>query len=230
MLKKDSALIIIAVMLLYSCNHNKEERAMRIKDSNEYKESVKKIGITTYIKVYQSLMDSALIWEKNNSKCWRNCHLNVDVKFDSLLCFNSDSNKFVTALLEQNDNVMDGLDFYYGVKINSKWYFFPGAKIYLPRKNYQKDIRTPLSFAKLHEIAMREVFSGYLIEKKTKKDMGWWKNTFAPKYSYSYEINESFFEGMANKNQSGRGYGSCFDCQTFEDYVLYLVRKNWEKR
>jgi len=50
-------------------------------------------------------------------------------------------------------------------------------------------IYTPISFTKLHEIAMKEVFNGYVLKKK--KDIGFWKNLFNPEYEY--EINERFF-------------------------------------
>ena len=73
---------------------------------------------------------------------------------------------------------------------------------------------------------MKEVFSGYLIQKQ--KDAGFWKNNFSPEYEYV--INDKFFEQMINKNRNGGGYGSCFECKTFDDYVLYLVNLNWQKK
>jgi hypothetical protein len=56
----------------------------------------------------------------------------------------------------------EDLHFLYEAKISGKWYFFLGATLYLPRNMYQKDTHTPLSFAKLHEIALKEIYEGYL--------------------------------------------------------------------
>jgi hypothetical protein len=47
----------------------------------------------------------------------------------------------------------------------------------VPREHYQSEIYTPLSFEKLHELAMKNIFRGYL--KKNSKD--------------EWEINDAFF-------------------------------------
>ncbi len=47
----------------------------------------------------------------------------------------------------------------------------------VPREHYQSDIYTPVSFEKLHEIAMINIFRGYL----KKNEDGEWK------------INDAFF-------------------------------------
>jgi hypothetical protein len=220
--------LIVLIVLLIGCNQNNKES-----DKNQLftEKAQHAIGEKEYRYVYSQIIDSINNWHANELSAYR--ITNESWRIDSLLCFNQQTDRFVTALQYQITSTStdhDGIIFFYGIKIKDKWYFFTGASIHLPREMYQQDIHTPLSFAKLHEIAMKEVFSGYLIEKKTKKDMGWWKNIFAPEYNYSYGINEAFFQGMENRNQSGRGFGSCFECQTFEEYVLYLVRKNWGRK
>ncbi|MBP1640602.1 MAG: hypothetical protein H6Q17_2185 [Bacteroidetes bacterium] len=195
MLNRGKVLMLILIILLGSCHDSNENQYKKLFQLKEYQISMQVNSKETYFKIYHSIVDSISSWKKNGLYSWHNFEINTNSKIDSLLCFNKIGDKLVTSTLERNkDNVIDGLTFLYGVKIREKWFFFEGAHIVLPRKNYTKDIHTPLPFAKLHEIAMKEVFSGYLIEKKIKKDMGWWKNIFAPEYNYSYEINDKWFD------------------------------------
>ncbi len=185
---------LIAMIILSSCTKNENKEKM----NSIYNFSYNHIDIKEYDFVSTLLNDTIARWTQNNLKFWEGERLNQSIEIDSLKVFNMDRSRFVTAILARNIKYKevnaDGITFLYGIKINNQWYFFTGAHIVLPREMYQKDIHAPLSFAKLHEIAMKEVFSGYLIEKKTKKDMGWWKNTFAPEYNYSYEINDKWFD------------------------------------
>ena len=82
------------------------------------------------------------------------------------------------------------------------------------REYYQKDNYTPLSWEKLNEIAMQEIFSGYL-----KKDQ-----------NGEWQINDGFFDDIVHKNINTTGYDECFECKTEEEYVMYMVRKNWRQR
>jgi hypothetical protein len=89
----------------------------------------------------------------------------------------------------------------------------------LPREYYQDDIHTPLSFEKMKQIAIEEIFSGYLIEEPSDNDAKKMK----------YRINERPFISMENRSQDGT-FGSCQDCKTFEEYVIYLINDNWKNR
>ena len=137
------------------------------------------------------------------------------------MCFNNKKNRVVSCILyggcpkDQSDEIKT----YYGAKFNNKWYFFGGASCTLLRKSYQSDESKPLSFDKLHEIAMKEVYSGYLI----KKGKGFWVNLFSKP---EYEINESFFKGMESRNSDGT-YAPCF--QTFKEAVLCEINHKWKK-
>jgi hypothetical protein len=172
--------------------------------------------------------DSIKSWIKNklgNYSYWNSL---IKYQLDSVLCVNRDKNKIVTAILLQyvgRLGVQDDIYFFYGAKIKEKWYYFEGADITLPREFYQTDTHTPLSFAKLHEIAMQEVFSGYLVQKK--RDAGWWKNTFAPQYEY--EINERFFDEL----KMGKG-GYWFEhCKTENECLKVVqenIRANWSQK
>jgi len=118
------------------------------------------------------------------------------------------------------DAVVDNLMFIYGVKIENEWYFFDGPGIMVPREMYQKDIHKPLSFSKLHEIAMQEVFSGYL----KKKDLGFWRNVFG---KTEYEVNEAWF----SSHFEGPGWDrNCRNAECYEKLYLAKVRNNWAHR
>jgi len=187
---------LIAMIFLSSCTKNENNK----KTTNIYNFSCNHIDIKEYCSVSTLLNDTISKWTQHNLKCWDGEQLNRSIEIDLLKVFDMPKNRFITAILARNikykEVAADGITFLYGAKIKNVWYFFAGAHIVLPRENYTKDINTPLSFAKLHEIAMREVFGGYLIEKKTKKNMGWWKNTFSPEYEYNYEINDHFFDEL----------------------------------
>jgi hypothetical protein len=128
---------------------------------------------------------------------------------DSLICFNKEGTKFIGALLARclvSDAVMDNLHFFYGLKINKLWYFFSGATIVLPREVYSQDVHTPLTFTKLHEIAMQEIFAGYLTPEG--------------------EINEKFFSVFKKD-----AYNYPFTTQeAWEASYLKLINENWKKR
>jgi hypothetical protein len=228
MLIRDNKIFLIAIILCvcFSCENKKKDKN---EETTLFKVfSRKQVTKNTYNLVYELANDSVKEWVNHNLKGYEYIRINT-WRIDSLICFNQKADKCVMALCKQStfykDQDADGITFLYGAKIMNKWYFFSGAFIVIPRKMYQKDIHTPLSFAKLHEIAMKEVFNGYLIEKKTKKDLGWWKNLFSPEYEY--DLNEDFFKQMESRNLDGT-YGPFL--KSFEECVLWQVRKNWENR
>lgn len=107
-------------------------------------------------------------------------------KLNNLLCFNKKKEKCVMAIMNQDSKLLsNSLNIFYGVKIKNKWYFFYGPTIY-PDPYNEHGV---FSFEKLHEIAMKEVFSGYL----KKKDRGFWNNMFG---KTEWEINDDFFKAI----------------------------------
>jgi len=175
------------------------------------------VGESEYWSMYNQLNDSIRNWRNHRLRWYDVDSTLVQSRVDSLLCVNQQANKMITASLSRRvgkNNVMDGIVHYYGVKIDEQWYFFSGATMHIPREFHQKDIHTPLSFEKLKQIATYNIYRGYL----KKNNQGEW------------EINEGFFSRMIPKNQTAGGYGSCFECETEEEYVLYLVQKNWQQR
>ena len=229
MLIQDKQIFLLFFILLFSFSCKKRENDLSEKTSLFKTIAKKKVQIPTYNHVYMSANDSLKSWTNNNIEYYEFIKKNR-WQIDSLICFNQNADRCVMALLIQStfykDQEGDGITFFYGAKINNEWYFFSGAFIVIPREYYQEDTRTPLSFEKLHEIAMEEVFDGYLIEKETKKDLGWWKNIFAPEYKYEYDINENFFKQMESRNQDGT-YASF---KTFEEFVLWQVKLNWKEK
>lgn len=230
MLHRDKLIVVVFVIVSFvSCNRNKNKTHVDL-TSQYRKTSIQSIGdIRKYQIISQLISDTLANWEKNNIAGFRSGSCNYSsYTSDSLLCFNKEKDRLVNCILERGckEDVSDGIHFFYGVKIKEKWYFFDGAYIVLPREYYQKDTHTPLSFSKLHEIAMKEVFISYL----KKDEQGKWK------------INEDFFK----HHFEGSGWGN-FNDQASEDWFLkgrrfktekefyefiYLekVRNNWHHR
>jgi len=167
--------------MFFSCNYKKSSEIPPFKT---YSENL--VGILEYSNVYKNAHDSIEFWAKSNFPGYDE---NADGFYlDSIICFNRQKNKCVMALAQQDFTTVnsnsDYMQFFYGARIIDKWYFFKGPNIVLPREYYQKDTHTPLSFEKLHEIAMKEIFGGYL----KKNELGEW------------EINERFFSSFTSNS------------------------------
>jgi hypothetical protein len=186
--------------------------------------SKKNIGNSNYHIIYSSAKDSIENWVENDLGLYGYFKkYNRGYKLDPLLCFNTKKDKMIGALLINHkvfENAkLDDIWYFYGIKINNQWFFFNGADITLLREYYQKDIHTPLSFEKLHEIAMKEVFSGYL----KKKDKSYWTNLFG---KTEWEINDDFFSDLTS-------VAWCTDCKTKEQWnaaYLKIIREHWQSR
>ncbi|OXA76113.1 hypothetical protein SAMN05444397_101393 [Flavobacterium aquidurense] len=183
MLKIDRKLFVFCLSIIFfSCTREKNNTV-------DYKlSSIKIVSMVGNNKIYKQINDTVRNWIRNDIRYYGPFELHKTLIIDSLLCFNKDGTKLISAKLtrhqDKNSN-SDGLNYFYGVKINKRWYFFNGPYIILPREYYQKDIHTPLSFEKLHEIAMKEVFSGYL----KKEDKDFWNNLFG---KTEWKINDDF--------------------------------------
>jgi hypothetical protein len=211
-------ILILVISFFYSCKNGKNE--------DELYKSISKteLGEKGYDSLYNSANDSIKSWVNARLKNYLKCENGYFL--DSVFCINKTKTKVVYALSQQ-DFITKGansdyMQHFYGVKIKEKWYFFQGATLVLPRENYQEDIHTPLSFEKLHELSMKHVFTGYL------KHNNWLSRLFLGKDEY--EINETFFKEIPCRNLSGEGFGSCLKCKTEDEYYLYMVNKNWQKR
>lgn len=184
LLQGRSILFLFVLLLAVSCNSKKHTDFVR--ETQLYKAYSQKVATkSTYKKVFNAANDSIKRWCEKELGNYEYIRIN-QWRIDSLVCFSSDASKCIMALCKQStfykDQDADGITFLYGVNIKDKWYFFSGPFIVIPREMYisEDKINEPLSFAKLHEIAMEEVFGGYLVKNAKGK----------------LEINEAFFSDI----------------------------------
>ncbi|WP_341226723.1 hypothetical protein [uncultured Arcticibacterium sp.] len=202
-----SKAILILIILTSSCG---------VKDgsvSTIRKEIVKDFQHQTFNsdELMITINDTINNWKKNQLEGY-NYKPTVEVRVDSIIAMNKAKDKIVFAELRRigEKHISDDLTYMYGVKIEGNWYFFGGPTIVLFRKSPE----TPHTFEELSDLAYKNIFRHYL-KRKSNGEL---------------EINEKFFESMENKNLSADGFGSCFECKTFEEYVMYLVKDNWSRR
>jgi hypothetical protein len=196
---------LLLFFLLIACSQ--KEKEIRQRRNKILKISKNVIGGNfEYDRIYKQCSDSLNTWclgkEKGYQSIW-----SYSYRLDSVLCFNSERDRMVTAILIQCDLStceMDNIEYFYGAKIKGQWYFFTGGSVMaVLRENYQSDIHLPLSFQKLHELAMDNMFRGYV--KKGKE--GTW------------QINDAFFTSL----MENVGWGD-FNKQSHRDTVAYGKR------
>jgi hypothetical protein len=128
-------------------------------------------------------VDSLENWTRNHLSRYQ--YLNSsDWLIDSVICLNTTKDKAVMAILNQNHSLesqSDAIIILNGVKVSGRWHFFKGSFISLNRQAHNNSIDEPLSFRKLHELAINEVFSNYL-----RQDFG----------NREWKINEKFFSSI----------------------------------
>jgi len=204
MLKKGIRIILALAIIVSSCTN--EKQTIKLKDK-----SISKIGEPSYLCVYAEGLDSIKCWALNNIGYYKYLGATKDFFLDSLLCFNSSCDRVITCILSSHKDIKahsDGIDYFYGEKIDGKWYFFSGANITIPRSMVSgHDVTKPLSYQQLHDIALKEVYSGYL------NSLG--------------EINEDWFTSHFEN------VGRCADCKTKEDFqksILEGVGALWLSR
>jgi hypothetical protein len=199
--KRIAYLVLITLLTFYCKNIDKDT------DKNYQKVSKAVTSGNIYENVYINANDSIRTWLKNNLLPYRYLQYN-EWRLDSLICFNKSIDRCVMSIMVKairyKTSVQDGLEILYGAKIINQWFFFNGASVVLPREFYQKDIHTPLSFEKMHEIALKEVFGGYLTPEG--------------------EINEQFFKDHFENSGWGLTNGKKED---YEKIYLQKVNNNW---
>ena len=197
-------LILLLLSLLMAC-HQYEQK------NKEWNQKILELSKTTigkeeYNKLYRQVSDSLDRWCSEKLPAYGSVWY-YNYRLDSVLCFNSSKDRMVTGILIQCDKPtceMDDIEYLYGAKIKGRWYFFQGGgAMVILRERYQSDIHTPVSFAKLHELAMEQMFRGYV-----KKD-----------HKGQWIINDAFF----THHFEGTGWGD-FDKQSHKDTVAYGKR------
>lgn len=172
MLNHAKIFIILGVTAaLFSCNNINNEKPSYLLISK------KLIGTSSYFEVLTQINDS-LNYYVSNKLIEYEAEYSYEYKLDSLICFNKNANRLIGCrhlYVNIPNAIADDLQFMLGEKIKDKWYFYKGASIVIPREMVKgHDIHKPLSYKQLHEIALKEVYSGYLNDKD--------------------EINESWFK------------------------------------
>ena len=136
---------------------------------------------------------------------------------DPTICINSDRDKLLVSVnsnISDSYDSMDQLTYLYGVNIEGKWYFFFGPVQFVNREKKDNGEYRAHTHKELHEKTIKNVYRGYL----KRSDDG------------LYEINDAFFGNMGCTDSPRPGYCQCKSCDTFEDWVLYTVKENWQKR
>ena len=194
------SLVLFLLCTIFACSDNKHEKVKQ-----------QRVLYKTYSMSQASSKEYAYVWNtaKDSIQLWANNHLvgytiYADHKWylDSLICFNKEVDRCVMALSCQRDpwSPSDGMDYFYGAKIKGIWYFFfGGGHFILPRDYYQSDVNIPLSIEQFNQIAIANIFRGYL--KKNSKN--------------EWEINDAFFISLFE----GPSWGD-FDNQPKEDWFL----------
>ena len=204
-------------VFLFSCSESLNENKLKLK-------SIEVAGANGYNNIYKLLNDTLTIWKQY--KIFGSLDSVYSIQYsDSLLCFNQNADRLITCILNKYVNkkeksVADGINFFYGEKIDKKWYFFKGPYIHIPReiiKNH--DIQTPLDYQQLHQIALKEVYSGYLSRGEINED--WFTNHFENSGYGNFNDQESSLKFLHTdrKFTDKRKF--------FEAIHLQSVRNNW---
>ncbi len=195
-------ILILFIALFQSCVNESVNKDLI------YKTSLSGLTKAQYENIYNNAKDSVRLWSLNKLASYTFEDGKFEYQLDSVLCFNLNKNRMISSLLEKvpaKGSNSDGLIYLYGEKINNNWYFFKGPSIVIPRsmvKNHP--INQPLSYSQLHQIALKEIYGGYL------KRNG--------------EINEDWFTSQFE----GPGWGD-FNNQAAIDWVLNGKRFNNKK-
>lgn len=197
---------IVTIFCLASCVNNGGENS----GSTMKEASTKIIGLNSYNNLIATMNDSVSTWKLNRLSRYIEEKDKSEYRIDSLLCLNKEGNRIITCLLGKSflkPKPTGGITFFYGEKINSKWFFFSGDHIFVPHEMRSVKDGNSFSYEELHLIALKEVYQGYLNSKG--------------------EINEEWFIGHFENG------GWCSKCKTAEDFKnakLEGVRNNWASR
>ena len=190
---------LILLMVSMACHQQWREDSERNFEILKISRAI--ISSHEYNAIYQQVSDSLNTWCLAKLPGYQSIW-SFDYRLDSVLCFNSQKDRMVTAILvrcHRYECETDDVHYFYGTKIKGKWYFFQGGgTMVVIREHYQKDVHTPVSFEKLHELAMNNMLRGYIKKNKA----GIW------------QINEAFF----THHFEGVNWGD-FNKQTHEDTV-----------
>lgn len=219
MVMLNRAIKIITLLLLVSCMNNMDTQ------NTIKKRSITVVGISTYNQVLKQINDTVNSWKLNRLRDYIENKNESQYIVDSLLCFNTNGDRLVTCLIGKSlikPDPTGGVTYLLGEKINNQWYFFKSGHYFIPYESKKIKDGQPFGYEELHEIALKEVYGGYL------KPQG--------------EINESWFinlfEGSGWGDLKNQEYNDwCFNGKRYADLKEYYkavhlckVKANWASR
>jgi len=211
----------ITFFFLISCTNSKNTGNL----TTELKSKSKTIiGESNYDAVLNRINDTILSWKLNRLRDYTENESQYRV--DSLLCFNTNRNRLITCLIGKaliKPNPTGGITFMLGEKISNEWYFFKSSHIFIPYELKKIKDGEPFEFEELHEIALKEVYGGYLNEKGEINE-AWFTSLFEGPGWGDFENQESSlkFLNVTEKFTDKRNF--------FEAIHLQSVKNNWASR
>lgn len=215
MLLRDKIICVLLILIFTGCSKYVKVNEKQLTEYRNKCVSISKETVTDdeYSKVYKLALDSLHYFMENHLKEYEFGNM-YKWELDSVICFNKEKNKCITSIITidnyNKDACADYLDYFYGVKINEQWYFFPGAGATILRERYKEDVNTPMTFEQLRLLAAKYIYAGYL----KKNDIG------------EYEINDDFFYDLNTYDAYCRPYSTQ---EEFNESVIQLVGEKWQK-
>ncbi len=132
--------------------------------------SIEKIAVSQMTKIdhdslYNKITDTLTYWVASSLGSVEAEKI-YSYKIDSLICLNTDKTRLICArhlYVNVINSNSDDLQFLFGERIMNKWYFFKGPSIVIPREMVPNHpLNKPLNYQQLHQIALKEVYGGYL--------------------------------------------------------------------
>ena len=112
------------------------------------------------------------------------------------------------------------MDFLYGEKINGLWYFFRGPYVVIPREMVKNQpLNKPLNYAQLHNIALKEVYGGYLTGDGDINEH-WFTAKFESAGWGDFEKQENYDDILKGKRYKTSQ-------EFFEQMHLFVIGNNW---
>lgn len=215
MLDQDKKKVYLFLLILFSLFACKQE------DNN--KENLLKIKYDTAI--YKSLVDSFKIWTINKLSSVE-AEILYPYKVDSLICFNTNKTRLISCrhlYVNIPDATSDDLQYIYGEKIGQNWFFLKGPAIVIPREMIKgQDIHQPLSYIQMHQVALKEVYGGYL-DADGKINENWFTNHFEDR-GWGSINNQSYFDWCFK----GKRYTN--EKEFYQASHMCKVKSNWLNR
>lgn len=182
---KISSFVLVSI-LLFGCISSPKEQPILEKEK-QYNKTVNQIMGSSIERenLYHKISDTLKSWL--DADLYGINKLGYSLLIDSIFCVNSEGNKLIGAQLRSHGVgkfSSDGIEEFFGAKVNNKWYFWTGGYQPVIRRAYKNhDIKKPLSYKQLHQEAMRSFLGGYLT-KEGKINDDWFEFKFREGRSY----------------------------------------------